>query len=145
MAEGKRHDFQKKSCLLHACLLSFNSGKLKPFIWDFEDVFRLPCKLCLLQSTHAICRLVLPRELLGILACCVEMNAHRSSNNSSNFFFSPEQSCFFPFSCQQIWALTSPSLPFFSSPLPSWLLFLSKVLVSKNTGVSKWPLQLQWH
>lgn len=52
VAKGKRHDFQKKSWLLHACLLSFNSGKLKPFIWNFEDVFCLPCKLSACFKAH---------------------------------------------------------------------------------------------
>lgn len=39
----KRPDFQNKSWLLYTCLLSFNCGKLRPFIWDFEGVFR-PCR-----------------------------------------------------------------------------------------------------
>lgn len=48
----KARPSEEKSWLLHACLLSFNSGKLKPFIWDFEGVFRLPCKLSACFKAH---------------------------------------------------------------------------------------------
>lgn len=45
VTKWKRHVFQNENWLLYACILSFNSGKLRPFIWHFENVFCLHCKL----------------------------------------------------------------------------------------------------
>lgn len=64
-------------------------------------------------------------------------------------FFLPETSwflvCFF-FCCKE--NLSSHfSILFFPVFFPlcqAWFLLLFKVLVSRNTGVSKWPLHLQW-
>lgn len=148
VAKGERHDFQKKSWLLHACLLSFNSGKLKPFIWDFEDVFRLPCKLNACFKAHM--RFV---DLYCLGNCWESLLAvwrwmHKEVQITPLIFFFHQNRVvglvfFFCFPADR------PELlllyPFLFSPLPSWFLFLFKALVSKNTGVSKWRLQLQWH
>lgn len=141
VAKGKRHDFQKKSWLLHACLLSFNSGKLKPFIWNFEDVFCLPCKLsaCFKAHMQFVDLYCLGNFWESLLAVWKWMH----TEVQIIIFFHQNRVVFFLFPANRPELLLR--LPFFSSLLPSWFLLLFKMWVRKNTGVSKWTLQLQWH
>lgn len=66
-----------------------------------------------LQGIHVIYGLALPGELLGLLVCCAELNAHSSSSSSSIFF--PPQTRFL--AANKTWALTSLHPSFLFSPL----------------------------
>lgn len=135
--------FQNKSWLLYACLLSFNSGKLRPFIWDFEDVFRLRHKLSACFKAH-----VQFVDLYYLVNCWESLSAVLTWMHTEVqvmpliFYFARTKG----FCCKQNLSshFSTPFFPLFSPLCQTWSLFLFEVLVSKNTGVSRWPLQLQW-